>query len=535
MSITVNHKFVSPKAEQSDSTLVGPNEWNAIHSAIDTSNILVAQDYNFVPITSGGSLVIGSNSIVLNPLPQGITIGGYLYISGGSGTAEAVPITGLSGNTAIVTCVNTHGGGWTVQSASGGLQEAIGAANPTGNKIIIANSLTLRANVVSLGKMLFIEKLAGAVITGAFNIINARSISTQKENYSNTIANSYAALAPPSDIETVASDQPVQWYIGDMGKAIGRSVTMSPGNNYGIATLGVEIDSTGAALTPQAIVTMSRLWNNTSSNGSTSISAYIQGNTGTTSEIIGLHGQADTYWAPTANCTNVGVNAEGSVITGGGSGVVALIGLESNMNTLSPANAPATVLGAQIQMNNPGNMSASSVGVQVQANTGVVPKGIYITDTSGGYFANPLTINSNQTMIADIFINNSQVTTTAISSFIDFARGAIGSGAVLARFEATHNNGDFSTGQLKFYTAGTTSVGPKLALTIDQNQKVTVAKTICTTPTTVAGLPPSASSIGCWATVTDSSVNTWGSPLVGGGTFTVGVFCGASGWTVCSK
>jgi hypothetical protein len=67
----------------------------------------------------------------------------YAYVSG-TGTAEAVLVTGgtCSGNgqagTLQFTTVNPHPAGYTVTSASGGLQEALIAArftpsNPTGN------------------------------------------------------------------------------------------------------------------------------------------------------------------------------------------------------------------------------------------------------------------------------------------------------------------------------------------------------------------------------------------------------------------
>ena len=54
-----------------------------------------------------------------------------IYISGGTGTAEAPLITGWSATTITFTCVYTHTGAWTIQSASAGIQEAIIALGPT--------------------------------------------------------------------------------------------------------------------------------------------------------------------------------------------------------------------------------------------------------------------------------------------------------------------------------------------------------------------------------------------------------------------
>jgi metal-sulfur cluster biosynthetic enzyme len=180
MAVTVNHRFVSPKPEQSDPTIVGPNEWNAQHNVIDTSNTIGACDYNFVPQSPGGLLIIGSNPIVFNPLPSGLVIGGSLYISGGTGAAEAVTITGIAGNTVSVPCANTHGGAWTIQSATGGLQEAIGAAPASGSIVIIACNITLNANVIDLGKQVLVEKYGGVAIgnTATFSIYGAKNLVT---------------------------------------------------------------------------------------------------------------------------------------------------------------------------------------------------------------------------------------------------------------------------------------------------------------------------------------------------------------------
>lgn len=133
MAITVTHKFVSPKTEQTDPTLVGPNEWNAAHNTINSA-YLSSDDYNFSQQASGQNLAVGSNTITLTPIPAGITTGCYLCISGGTGTAEAVPITGWNSATGqvIVTCAYTHSGTWKIQSATCGIQEAINSLPTAG-------------------------------------------------------------------------------------------------------------------------------------------------------------------------------------------------------------------------------------------------------------------------------------------------------------------------------------------------------------------------------------------------------------------
>ncbi len=135
----VKHKFVSLKPEQSDPTIIGPNEWNAEHTVIDTGGVIYASDYNFTPQGTGQNLAIGSNQIILNPMPRGLVVGNYLCIMGGTGAMEGVPITGLGSNYVIVTCAYTHTGNWVIHSATGGIQEAIEANN---SGTVIANSGT---------------------------------------------------------------------------------------------------------------------------------------------------------------------------------------------------------------------------------------------------------------------------------------------------------------------------------------------------------------------------------------------------------
>lgn len=187
MSFTVTHKFVSPKTEQTDSTIVGPNEWNAIHTVVDNGARVVMTDYNFASQAPGGNLIIGSNTITLNPIPDGIAIGGSLLLSGGSGASEIVPITGFNSTSGqiIVTCVNSHSGAWTVGSATNGLQEAINYLSSVfsgGTVVVPAGTWTLQATVhvknfisiVGLGMYVSILQRTGdygdTIVAGASNV-----------------------------------------------------------------------------------------------------------------------------------------------------------------------------------------------------------------------------------------------------------------------------------------------------------------------------------------------------------------------------
>jgi len=108
--------------------------------------IKFATDFAWSQSPSADLSTSGSKTVSLTTCPIGVTGSEpqyYVYISG-TGTAEAVLVTGgtCSGNnlpgTLQFTTVNSHAAGYTVSSASGGLQEALIAArftpsNPNGS------------------------------------------------------------------------------------------------------------------------------------------------------------------------------------------------------------------------------------------------------------------------------------------------------------------------------------------------------------------------------------------------------------------
>lgn len=92
-----------------------------------------AAAFDFTPIQPGGSLTGGSPATVTLPdVPPGLNGSDddhYIYISGGSGTPEAVLITGgtaTAGGSGTIqfTPANNHTGAWTISSATAGIQEA---------------------------------------------------------------------------------------------------------------------------------------------------------------------------------------------------------------------------------------------------------------------------------------------------------------------------------------------------------------------------------------------------------------------------
>ncbi len=135
---------------------------NAISVSSNTGGVTVTNTleylnsfYNFSQ-SPGGSLSIGSNTISMAPCPYLYT-GNYVYVSGGTGTAEASIITGgtctpgASSGTLIVTSANTHSGAWTISSASGGIEETLNyiyfAVGGSG-KVSILSFTAIRAPVI---------------------------------------------------------------------------------------------------------------------------------------------------------------------------------------------------------------------------------------------------------------------------------------------------------------------------------------------------------------------------------------------------
>ena len=107
-----------------------PNAGNNTTLEFAPAATLVSTDYNFAAQTPGGSLTGGSGaSVSLSPCPLGVNGTDkfhYLYLQGGTGTAEATLITGgtctsgATSGTISLTPANSHSGAWTVSSATAG-------------------------------------------------------------------------------------------------------------------------------------------------------------------------------------------------------------------------------------------------------------------------------------------------------------------------------------------------------------------------------------------------------------------------------
>lgn len=136
------HHNVLSSEVQAIETFLGPNGQNIGGQSV----YLVSNTYDFPAQTPGGALVVGNNTMTLSPVPAGVNgtdQNHYVYISGGTGTAEAAKITGgsaVSGaptGTLIVQCANTHSGSWTIKSATAGIQEAVNILGTGGGIVVV--------------------------------------------------------------------------------------------------------------------------------------------------------------------------------------------------------------------------------------------------------------------------------------------------------------------------------------------------------------------------------------------------------------
>lgn len=141
----INHRFVCALPEATNANQIRTSNWNDEHD-INNPHGICTEDFNFDAQTPGGTLSAGiSNTITLTPVPKGVNgynTGHYLYVSNGTGTAEAVLITGgtavSEGTSGTITFTPTysHSGSWTIESATAGCQEALRSEGSEEGKLV---------------------------------------------------------------------------------------------------------------------------------------------------------------------------------------------------------------------------------------------------------------------------------------------------------------------------------------------------------------------------------------------------------------
>ena len=108
----------------------------------------VTSSWNWLQSPTDNLSVAGSNTIHLTPCPLGVDTSNnvnaqYSVYIAGTGTAEAAPVTGGSctpgsaSGTITVTTINSHGTGYTVGSATSGIQEAINDSGGQHGSIVL--------------------------------------------------------------------------------------------------------------------------------------------------------------------------------------------------------------------------------------------------------------------------------------------------------------------------------------------------------------------------------------------------------------
>lgn len=118
----VVHTFVSPKAEQSDPTIVGPNEWNADHTIIggagegqviftDPAIGGVAAVKSNGSVSVAGTTVSGTGTNFLTAFKPGDRITFYPPAQNGAGLVTSYPIAGdIDGSTPRCSCLTGFNG-----------------------------------------------------------------------------------------------------------------------------------------------------------------------------------------------------------------------------------------------------------------------------------------------------------------------------------------------------------------------------------------------------------------------------------------
>lgn len=296
-------------------------------------------------------------SILLSPPPKGVfgsSSNHRVYISGGTGTAEAALITGgtcaassVSSCTIIVTTANTHTGAWTVGGS--GAQEAICALPAGGGSVVIPASLTLYSDVSSCGKTnVSVEKYAGAAVSGSYTILGV-SISGNPAAVKlgpNPTAGAYQIVTGNTGNTAAPYNTGTPTLFGVYA---GDASHQYPGGANGIQTF-FAADSTWAG---HGVPYGGFRADVIARDGAEAapVGMFIAATSESTdSEVYGIWSTVATSTGSTGSVTNGLINAylEARDFTGTGTSVTNLAGIEVNINTHS---GPSDTLSGHIGIN----------------------------------------------------------------------------------------------------------------------------------------------------------------------------------------
>ncbi len=436
--------------------------------------------YNYVAQSPGGSLSAGACSFVMNPVPKGVVTGGSVYLSGGTGTAEAIAVT-VSGSTASGTCSYSHSGAWTVASASGGLQEAICMMPSDGGEVVVGGSITLRRNVTDCGKTsVMVRKLVGATITGSFSIAGATV-------YGSPYTEIYTPKLPGIGVFPVTS----HYLRGTNPDYVGGSYWNFAVNTGDVPETVMTADSLGG-FQYASIVGM---YNSTHDAGQGNVGvAGISYGTGASSAGIGIVGKYVAGGSASTGAYGWGANF---VVEAGGKNVSSLAGVETDL--LVDAYVP-TVVGHSVVG------YASVAPAMYEANivdagaveSGYIPWYVAFHSRPGGVCQNCPGLQLDNTPNDGTAANSHTIKFTSIDA---------GLAAKTAEIQ-------WMSAKVMQLTGGPFRLVPVAYATLPTCNSVTQ---------------------GSYASVTDSNTATWGAAVANGGANLVGVFCNGSAWTVSSK
>lgn len=226
---------------------------SAIPVAID-AGALVSTNFSWSR-QPGGSVSVGGNTVTLTPCPAGVAgtnMVHSLYLSGGTGTAEVVLITGgtctsgAASGTITFTAANTHTGAWTIATATAGIQEAmwVGGINseiyiPGGTHVVRGKLHAPHSQTLSGGGMLatvlsvtgfttrFFEA-TGAAGDAYYNIRNLRISYASNGTSGEAI---YLRDQADGNIENVYIDGAYDGVTGDCVRTAFHAVSIIPRNN----------------------------------------------------------------------------------------------------------------------------------------------------------------------------------------------------------------------------------------------------------------------------------------------------------------
>jgi hypothetical protein len=228
------------------------NIQTALGANLSNINGTISSAYVFTPQQPGGSLIAGNNSITLAPVPAGVNgtdTYHYLYVSGGTGTAEACLITGggatagAASGSLIINCANVHSGAWTIQSATAGIQEAVNSLPADGGTVTIpvgSWSTYATITVANRPNIQIVGASTGARINPQFlagDVFRFYGSGQTVPGWWNGVRN--LAIAPPNSNVTTPNTLSAIHVSGNW-------FFTAEGNNISSVKYGVHLDTNGA-------------------------------------------------------------------------------------------------------------------------------------------------------------------------------------------------------------------------------------------------------------------------------------------------